>query len=129
MHQLLVGLFNRRPRMQRDGPRLGQLPLEGVAARVPKMRDRVDYENTVRGWIELSHGVEHLRDRLRVQHVEVERLGVNGPLGDLLAVEGGAVFRVAEGDAFAGVAREALGDKEGGKSFPAAGCAVKSHFE
>jgi hypothetical protein len=42
---------------------------------------------------------------------------MNGALGDLLAVEGGAVFRVAESDAFAGVAREPLGDKESGKSF------------
>jgi hypothetical protein len=71
----------------------------------------------VRGRVELAHGVEHLRDRLRVQHVEVERLRMDGALGDLLAVEGGAVFRVAEGDAFAGVASEALGDKESGKSF------------
>src|ERR1022692_3523545 len=129
MHQLLVGFFYRRPRMQRDGPRLGQLPLEGVPARIPQVRDRVDDQHAVRGRVELAHSVEYLRDRLRVQHVEIEGLRMDGTLGDLLAVEGGAVFRVAEGDAFAGVACQALGDKEGGKSFPGAGGTIKGHFE
>src|ERR1022692_847113 len=129
MHQLLVGLFYGRPSMWRDGPRPGQLALEGVAARIPKVRDRIDDQHAVRGRVELAHGVEYLRDRLRVQNVEVERLGMDGALGDLLAVEGGAVFGVAEGDAFARMARQALGDKESGKSFPAAGGTIKGHFE
>src|ERR1022692_3870016 len=106
MHQLLVGLFYRRPSMQRDRPRLGQLPLEGVPARIPQVRDRVDDQHAVRSRVELAHGVEYLRDRLRVQYIEVERLRMDGALGDLLAVEGGAVFGIAEGDAFARMARQ-----------------------
>ena len=93
------------------------------------MRDGVDDDHAVDGRVELAHGVEYLRDRLGVQHVEVERLRVDGALGDLLAVEGGAVFGVAEGDAFAGVASQALGDMEAGKSFSAAGRTVKGHFQ
>jgi hypothetical protein len=69
----------------------------------------------VDGRVETAHGVEDLRDRLGVQDLEVEGVGVGGALGDLLAVEGGAVFGVAVGDAFAGVPRQPFGDEQGGE--------------
>ena len=54
---------------------------------------------------------------------------MDGSLGDRLAVEGGAVFGVAVGDAFAGVAGQPLGDEQGGEGLAAAGGAIEGHLQ
>ena len=72
------------------------------------MRDRIDDQHAVAVLVQLLECCENFGNRLGVQHVEVEPLGVDLALRHGLPVEGGPKLGVDVGDALAGVLREAL---------------------
>jgi hypothetical protein len=112
VHQVLVRLFHGTPSMQGYPAVSGQLTGVGVSAGVPQMADRVDHDDTVDVGVEGAHGREHVGDAPRMQHLEVERLGVGRSLGHRLGVEGRAHLGVTESNAAALPAGQVLGQKE-----------------